>query len=51
VFVAEGKGGHQRIVPVSDRFFRHVAAYLATERPNTCGSDHVFVVLKGPHRG
>jgi integrase/recombinase XerD len=33
VFLAEGKGGHQRIVPLSPRFFISVAAYLDTERP------------------
>jgi integrase len=49
VFVAEGKGGRQRLVPVSARFFGAVAAYLDAERPP--GSDRVFVVLKGPHRG
>ena len=50
LFVAEGKGGHQRTVPVSKRFFSTLAAYLAEERPETA-SDHVFVVLKGPHYG
>jgi integrase/recombinase XerD len=50
VFVAEGKGGHQRIVPISARFFATVADYLATERPAT-STDRLFVVLKGPHRG
>ena len=33
VFVAEGKGGRQRIVPISARFFSAVAAYYDTERP------------------
>ena len=51
VFVAEGKGGRQRIVPVSARFFSTVAAYYDTERPRTCGTDRVFVVLKGRTRG
>ena len=51
VFVADGKGGRQRIVPVSARFFATVATYYDTERPRTCGTDHVFVVLKGPRRG
>ena len=33
VFIAEGKGGHQRLIPVSRRFFDHLAAYLESERP------------------
>ena len=49
VFIAEGKGGRQRLIPVSGRFFAAVAAYLDAERPP--GSDQVFVVLQGPHRG
>lgn len=51
VFVAEGKGGRQRIVPVSSRFFSSVADYYDSERPRTCGTDRVFVVLKGPRQG
>lgn len=51
VFVAEGKGGHQRLVPVAPVFFTRLADYLAGERPSQCVDDHVFVVLKGPHRG
>ncbi len=51
VFVAEGKGGHQRLVPISARFFRSVSAYLDTERPADAGTAHVFVVLKGSRRG
>jgi site-specific recombinase XerD len=51
VFIADGKGGHQRLVPVSSRFFTEVAAYLDTERPAGAGTDRVFVVLKGPNRG
>ena len=51
VFVAEGKGGHQRLVPVADPFFTALATYLATERPAEAHSDRVFVVLKGPRRG
>ena len=50
VFIAEGKGGHQRLVPVSSRFFSAVAAYLEAERPPRPGTDRVFVVLKGPNR-
>jgi integrase/recombinase XerD len=51
VFICDGKGGHQRLVPVSERFFATVAAYLRDERPAGCDTDRVFVVLKGPNRG
>ena len=51
VFIAEGKGGHQRLIPVSPRFFTEVSAYLDTERPAGPSTDQVFVVLKGPRRG
>ena len=50
LFIAEGKGGHERIVPVSGRFFSTLASYLDAERPKT-KSDHVFLVLKGSRRG
>jgi site-specific recombinase XerD len=51
VFVADGKGGHQRLVPISRRFFASVARYLDAERPQDATTDRVFVVLKGPRRG
>jgi site-specific recombinase XerD len=51
VFVAEGKGGHQRLVPVSPSFFATVAVYMNTERPANAPTDRLFVVLKGPRRG
>jgi integrase/recombinase XerD len=51
VFVADGKGGHQRWVPVSPSFFTTVASYMDTERPPGLPTDRVFVVLKGPRRG
>jgi site-specific recombinase XerD len=51
VFIADGKGGHQRLVPISSRFFTVVGAYLDSERPAICGTDTLFVVLKGSHRG
>jgi site-specific recombinase XerD len=50
VFVAEGKGGHHRVVPISHRFFASIGGYLDAERPNT-DTDRLFVVLKGPNRG
>ncbi|MDQ2826317.1 MAG: tyrosine-type recombinase/integrase [Actinomycetota bacterium] len=50
LFIAEGKGGHQRRVPISQRFFTTLAAYLGEERPQT-DTARVFVVLKQPRRG
>jgi integrase len=51
VFIHEGKGGHQRLVPLSPRFFRSLARYLENERPAIADPTAVFVVLKGPRRG
>jgi integrase/recombinase XerD len=51
VFIADGKGGHQRLIPVSRRFFAAVKDYLDHERPGDTTTDAVFVVLKGPRRG
>jgi integrase len=51
VFVAEGKGGSQRLVPVAAPFFISLASYLDLERPTDAVTDKVFVVLKGPRRG
>jgi integrase/recombinase XerD len=51
VFVADGKGGHQRLIPMSPRFFETLAAYLDTERPAEATTERVFVVLKGRRRG
>jgi site-specific recombinase XerD len=51
LFIAEGKGGHQRLVPVSARFFVAAQSYLEAERPPGLSTDAVFVALKGPARG
>ncbi len=51
LFIAAGKGGRQRIVPISARFFTAVAGYLDLERPLNAQTDGVFVVLKGARRG
>jgi integrase/recombinase XerD len=54
VFIAEGKGGHQRQVPISKRFFTLLGDYFTFERPaeaDRLGHGHVFCVLKGPRRG
>jgi integrase/recombinase XerD len=37
-----GKGGHHRVVPVSDRFFEAMGDYLHTERPKQTPSDQLF---------
>ncbi len=50
VFINDGKGGHQRLVPVSPSFFATVASYMDSERP-ACATERLFVVLKGPRRG
>ena len=51
VFIADGKGGHQRVVPISNTFFTAVGDYLHDERPADATTDRVFVALKGPTRG
>jgi integrase len=51
LFVASGKGGRERIAPVSGRFFEALGDYLGSERPPEALSESCFVVLKGPRRG
>ena len=51
LFVAEGKGGRQRVVPVSARFFASLGDYLGDERPPESTTTQLFVVLKGHRRG
>jgi len=51
VFVVDGKGGHQRLVPIANTFFTAVGDYLRNERPADVDTDRVFVVLKRPRRG
>ena len=50
VLIREGKGGHERLVPLSATFFSTVARYMDHERPETT-SDSLFVALKGARRG
>jgi integrase/recombinase XerD len=47
VFIADGKGGHQRLVPISPTFFATVADYMNKERPPDAPTDR----LKGSRRG
>jgi integrase/recombinase XerD len=51
VHIACGKGGRERIVPVSGRFFGALGEYLELERPGEAVTEACFVVLKGPRRG
>jgi integrase len=51
LFVVEGKGGRQRISPISNTFFAILGDYLREERPANCPTDRIFVALKGPTRG
>jgi integrase/recombinase XerD len=50
LMVREGKGGHQRVVAISDTGLRELMSYLNEERP-VSRSDKVFLVLKGKNRG
>ena len=50
VLIREGKGGHERLVPLSLTFFSTVARYMDHERPETT-SESLFVALKGARRG
>jgi len=43
--------GHHRVVPAANRFFHAPGDYLHDERPDSVGTDWIFVVLKGPRRG
>jgi integrase/recombinase XerD len=49
VFIADGKDGHQRLVPVSTTFFTTVAAYLDGERP--AGVAASVCRVEGPEPG
>jgi integrase len=48
--VKEGKGGHRRVVAISDTGLQELINYLNKERPAS-GSNQVFLVMKGRNRG
>jgi len=50
LMVREGKGGHQRVVAISDTGLRELISYLNAERPASL-SDKVFLVMKGKNKG
>jgi integrase/recombinase XerD len=39
VFVADGRGGHRRLVPIANAFFSAVGDYLRDERPAGVDTD------------
>lgn len=43
LFVADGKGGHQRVIAVAGRFLQVLGDYLQDERPATATTDRLFV--------
>jgi len=47
VFIANGKGGHERLVPLSPTFFATVARYMDHERPPDCGDRPGFRLPQG----
>jgi integrase len=51
VHITCGKGGRERVVPVSSRFFEALGEYLELERPAEAVTEACFVVLKGRRRG
>ena len=50
LMVMEGKGGHQRVVAISDTGLQKLISYLNEERP-AGNSDKVFLVMKGKNKG
>jgi len=48
--VKEGKGGHRRVVAISDTGLQELISYLNKERPAS-SSNRVFLVMKGRNRG
>ena len=51
VFIADGKGGHQRLVPMSPVLHRASPPIWTVNDPPDADTDRLFVVLKGPRRG
>jgi site-specific recombinase XerD len=46
-----GKGGRERVLPLPEVVSRSVADYVRWERPTSCKTQHLFVVLQGRRRG
>lgn len=50
LIVREGKGGHRRVVAISDTDLQELISYMNKERPAS-KSDRVFLVMKGRNKG
>ena len=46
-----GKGGKERLMPLSPFLMDRVRDYFRLERPSVCHTAAIFVVLQGPRRG
>lgn len=46
-----GKGQRERLLPLPELVARSVAAYVRWERPVSCATPRLFVILQGPQRG
>ena len=51
MLIREGKGGHERLVPLSPTFFATVARYMDHERPETTSDALLGSALKGAQAG
>ena len=51
LFIAEGKGGHRRIVPISGKFLRESRRLPGSRTPRDQHDQNVRGVLEGPRRG
>jgi integrase/recombinase XerD len=51
LLAVEAKGGQDRVVLAANRLFDAPGDFPHDERPDSVGTDRIFVVLKGPRRG
>jgi len=48
--VVRGKGNKQRMIPIVEHTVRAIENYLRLERPDSCQTNRLFVILQGPQR-
>ncbi len=49
--VVRGKGGRERMVPLTEQIIRLLKSYIEIERPRIVSTDKLFTVAKGKTRG